>query len=123
MKLARGRGSITRAALERLPGRAVHFVYGGRTQSDLCSQELLADMRFDDARLQYHPVLSAEPTSGTDWAGHRGFVHEAADFLFGNQLSDLEIYFAGPPPMAEAVKSLLYERKVPQDQVHFDEFY
>jgi toluene monooxygenase electron transfer component len=40
-----------------------------------------------------------------------------------NDLGNMEIYFAGPPLMAQAMLKLLVEHKVPMNQVHFDQFY
>jgi len=42
---------------------------------------------------------------------------------FTDQLPQMEIYFAGPPPMAMAVQRMLLQSKVPFSQVHFDQFY
>jgi len=50
-------------------------------------------------------------------------VHDVADELFGVRLAGCEVYFAGPPAMAEAVQKMLVARGVPQDQMHFDQFY
>ena len=75
-------------------------------------------------RIHYFPVLSDHPVDGPQvWDGAQGFVHEAAAERYSDRLSDFEIYFAGPPPMAEAIKRMLFERGVPDDQVHYDEFY
>ena len=57
------------------------------------------------------------------WRGRTGMVHEVAHALFGEWLGSFEIYFAGPPPMAEATQRMLLEMKVPMPQVHFDRFY
>jgi toluene monooxygenase electron transfer component len=43
--------------------------------------------------------------------------------MFGADLPRFEIYFAGPPAMAEAVTRMLVEMKVPPEQVHYDQFY
>ena len=41
----------------------------------------------------------------------------------GPSLPDHEIYFAGPPAMAQAVQAMLMAANVPGEQVHFDAFY
>jgi toluene monooxygenase electron transfer component len=43
--------------------------------------------------------------------------------MWGDRLADMEIYFAGPPLMAQSLIKVLVDRKVPMDQVHFDQFY
>ncbi|OAM83697.1 2Fe-2S iron-sulfur cluster-binding protein [Devosia elaeis] len=118
--------SVARAAARSsaLAGRAIHFLYGGRMMRDLCGEPMLQALPGYGERIHYHPVLSAQPLDGAEtWTGRQGFVHEAAAELFGERLKDMEVYFAGPPPMAEAIKRMLHDNAVPQGQVHFDEFY
>lgn len=118
--------SITRAAAfnERLSGRNIHFVYGGRTPKDICGEQNLSDLPGYNERIIYYPVISdLSDEASTQWTGKLGFVHEAAVELFKGQLSNFEIYFAGPPPMAEAIQMMLHQENVPQNQIHFDKFY
>lgn len=118
--------SITRAAAlhQTLGTRNIHFLYGGRAPRDICGEQQLRELPGFDQRIKYYPVISdlSDPASA-DWAGHTGFVHDAALTLFSGELADYEIYFAGPPVMGEAVQMMLYQQKVPQDQIHFDKFY
>ena len=118
--------SITRAASlsSQFKGRTIHFVYGGRTPKDICGESLLAELPGYGERIQFYPVISdLNDDSSKSWTGKTGFVHQAALELFKETLADFEIYFAGPPPMAEALHKMLYEHQVPLDQVHFDKFY
>ena len=115
--------SIARGAMAepRLAGRRLDFIYGGRTPTDLCGQDLLAALPGWGERGAYHAFVSTPPASG--WAGGTGFVHEAALRLFGPELAQREIYFAGPPAMANAVQRMLIDAGVPPTQLHFDPFY
>jgi toluene monooxygenase electron transfer component len=114
--------SIARAAAASpaLAERDIHFVYGGRSPRDICGQTLLAELPGWGKRIHYTAAIS-EPDAG--WTGRSGFVHQVTHDLFGDRLPDFEIYFAGPPVMAEAVRKMLFEAKVPVDQAHFDQFY
>jgi toluene monooxygenase electron transfer component len=38
-------------------------------------------------------------------------------------MQEMEIYFAGPPAMADAVTRMLVDVKVPMNQVHYDQFF
>jgi len=114
--------SITRAAAgsERLKERAVHFLYGGRTAHDICGKNILQCMPGFGTRIHYHcSVSEASP----DWVGRAGLVHEVAREMFGEQLRSFEIYFAGPPAMADAVMKMAMTSRVPVAQLHFDKFY
>lgn len=117
--------SIARGAMAepRLAGRRLHFVYGARTPADVCGEDLLRVLPGWGERLDYQAVVSAPPEAASGWAGPVGFVHEFALQRFGARLPQLEVYFAGPPAMAQAVQRMLFEVGVPAAQIHFDQFY
>jgi len=110
--------SILAAALKA--GKRAYLFEGARTQGDLCAPALLGDLL---SRAAYIPVLSAEPEAG-EWTGARGFVHTEVEAELAGQAEACEFYFAGPPPMVEAVQDLLVMRwKAPLAQIHFDRFF
>lgn len=121
--------SIARGAVRepKLDGRAIHVFYGARTHADLCGETELCALPGYGTRLFFHPVLSlVQDAEG--WKGAKGFVHDhAREFVEGaggqGRWNDFEYYFAGPPPMAEAVQRMLMDKRVPYPQVHFDSFY
>jgi toluene monooxygenase electron transfer component len=109
---------IARAALSAPAPKQVYFFDGSRTSRDLCSDVLLAPVM--GANLHYLPVLSAPDAS---WRGATGFVHEAVARTLPLPLPQYEFFFAGPPPMIEALQTLLMiQHKVPYTQIHFDRF-
>lgn len=112
--------SIARGAMAepKLAGRQLHFLYGGRTPADLCGEDLLRALPGWGERLSYRGFVST-PAEGFEPA----FVHEAALKLHGHELPSLEVYFAGPPAMAQAVQAMLLQAGVPPEQQHFDQFY
>jgi toluene monooxygenase electron transfer component len=119
--------SITRAVSvsPKLAGRTLHFIYGGRFARDICGEPMLKCLAGYGERIFYHPAVSmadSDPDRAT-WKGHVGFVPDVARQMFGEDLPRFEIYFAGPPAMAEAVTRMLVEMKVPPEQVHYDQFY
>ena len=116
--LSLARGAV---AAPSLAERNIHVFYGARTANDLAGEPELRALPGFGKRLHFHPVLS-EAAPGT-WNGPTGFVHEAARAFIGERWNEFEYYFAGPPPMAEAVQRMLIEKRVPFPQVHFDSFY
>ncbi len=115
--------SIARGAMHEpaLAQRQLHFIYGGRTPQDLCGQDMLAALPGWGTRLHYRAFVSTPQPAGSP---HEvAFVHEAALKLHGPQLPSMEVYFAGPPPMATAVQRMLLDAGVPPEQQHFDTFY
>jgi toluene monooxygenase electron transfer component len=113
------------AADPSLANIKLHFLYGGRTARDVCGRDMLAQLPGFDERLHFEAAISdVTPQDACEpWTGHVGYVHELADSLFGDRLRDMEIYFAGPPAMGAAIQRTLLARKVPFEQVHFDQFY
>ncbi len=108
------------AVSEKLAGRALHFVYGGRSMRDLAGEDMLRELPGFGARIHYHAALSAPEA---EWTGRTGFVHDAAKDIAGGDLSAYEIYYAGPPPMTEAVTKMAIACKAPAAQLHYDRFY
>jgi toluene monooxygenase electron transfer component len=114
--------SVARAAMKRPGAGCLDFFYGVRTPADLCAQPFLADLPDFGSRLRFHPVVS-QTALDDGWDGPRGFVHEALARSLDKPFGDHDFYFAGPPPMIEAVQQLLMmEQQVPFQQIHFDRF-
>lgn len=109
------------AAAGLLGPHQLHFFYGARTPRDVCGQDLLRELGEAARHIHYIPVVS-EPTS--DWNGKTGFVHQALGQSLTPALSQYEFYFAGPPPMTQALQEMLMvEHRVPFQQIHFDRFF
>lgn len=112
--------AIARAAVLD-PAASVDFFYGGRTPADLCVEGLIADLPGVGERLRLHNVLSA--AAAGEWQGAHGFVHEELERRLGESLPEREFYFAGPPPMIDAVQQLLmHTHRVDFSRIHFDRF-
>ncbi len=118
--------AISRAASKSpsLKGQHIHFVYGGRTPRDVCGEEFLKELDGYGTRIHYVGAISMpDDPSSANWTGKVGFVHDIAEAMFGEKLSGMEVYFAGPPLMSQAVMKMLIKAKVPPTQMHFDQFY
>ena len=113
------------AQSEKLRGKQLHFLYGGRRVQDVCGEDALKALPGWGERIHYHPVISMpdKDPDAANWTGRTGLITDAAKEIFGEKLGEFEIYFAGPPAMARAVMQIMLELKVPPAQIHFDEFY
>ncbi|WP_202922457.1 2Fe-2S iron-sulfur cluster-binding protein [Sinimarinibacterium sp. NLF-5-8] len=112
--------SIARGVLAESAPRRVHFFLGLRTQEDLGARRELDALH--GARLQSHTVLSA-PKPDQPWDGASGYIHHAVEAFLEQHPEEFDYYFAGPPPMIEAIQELLViRRQVPHDRIHFDRF-
>ena len=117
--------SIARGAVEAgmLEERTLYFFYGARTARDVCGEDLLASLAGFGDRIRFIPVVSLPGNEG-EWSGATGYVHDQLQRVLPEGLSNYEFYFAGPPPMTQALQELLMVgHKVPFGQIHFDRFF
>ncbi|WP_067737109.1 FAD-binding oxidoreductase [Novosphingobium naphthalenivorans] len=106
-----------------LDTRKACFLFGARNVRDICGIDELAALPGFAGAGQFLPVVS-EVVGGESWDGPTGFVHTHLAASLPRPLADYEFYFAGPPPMSQAIQELLMiEHKVPFGQIHFDRFF
>lgn len=113
--------SIARGVLAEDSARRVHFFLGLRSEAELAAVAEIEALA--DPRLQATVVLSA-PADAPRWTGATGFVHTEVERALGPAgLAQFDFYFAGPPPMIDAMQDLLMVRhRVPFEQVRFDRY-
>ncbi|MGB1562596.1 MAG: 2Fe-2S iron-sulfur cluster-binding protein [Sinimarinibacterium flocculans] len=105
-------------------GRELHFFYGGRTPKDICGEVFLQALPGYAKHIHYHPVVSIAEAAGEAWGGATGFVHDHVRNTIGDRMAEFEFYFAGPPPMTQALQDLLMvQHRVPYTQIHYDRFF
>ena len=115
--------SIARGVAEAGLDRTVHFFYGARTPRDVCGEDMLRELPGFGERIRFVPVVSL-PEDGEGWSGATGYVHDQLERALPSPLGEYEFYFAGPPPMTQALQELLMVgHKVPFGQIHFDRFF
>jgi len=108
------------AASSKLSGRTLHFFMGGRRPVDICGDKELCELPGWQKSIHFHPAISEnDPT----WTGRSGFIHEVVRETHGHQLAEFEWYFAGPPPMVNAMADVLVKAGVPLTQQHFDRYF
>jgi toluene monooxygenase electron transfer component len=112
------------AASPKMKDRTVHFFMGGRAPRDICGEKELSQLPGFGKTIHFHPAIS-EPgleTSG-DWSGRFGLIHEIVARMHGDRMAEFEWYFAGPPPMVNAMADVLRLSGVPLEQQHFDRYF
>jgi propane monooxygenase reductase subunit len=110
--------SLLRSLAEQGSSRPGAYYYGARTEADLFHLEELEQLAASLPGFRFVPALS-EDCDG--WAGERGLITDVVDRCEAN-LSDVDAYLCGPPPMVDAAIALLVARGVPEAQIHFDKF-
>lgn len=112
--------SLLRSMDERGLDRPAVYYYGARTRSDLLYEEELHAMEGRLPRFRYLPALS-EPQDGDGWDGETGLITDVVNRCEGN-LSGVDAYVCGPPPMVEAAIPMLVQHGVPEGRIYYDKF-
>ena len=94
--------------------RAATYYYGARTEPDLFHLEELSQLP-----CTFVPALSEESNG---WNGEAGLITDVVDRLEVEDISEVDAYVCGPPPMVEAAIALLERRGVPEAHIYFDKF-
>lgn len=112
--------AMLRHLLERGDRRPLHLYWGAQTPVDLYEDAIVRSWCEKCPNLKYTPVIS-NVREEDGWTGRVGWVHEAALADHPN-VSDFDVYTAGPPVMVEAIRHEFLARGLPPDQLFFDSF-
>ena len=112
--------SIVFDAIARGVKRPMHLYWGVRARRDLYMNEVAERWQQEHPHIRYTPVLS-EASSADAWSGRAGWVHDAvlADYA---DLSGVDVYASGPPPMVEVIRARFPARGLAEDRLHYDSF-
>lgn len=111
--------------LKRLhSNRKISFWYGARSLREAFYVDEFNELEKTYTNFSWHLALS-DPLPEDNWDGMVGFIHEV---LYEQYLKDhpapedCEYYMCGPPMMNAAVKQLLYDLGVEDENVLLDDF-
>ncbi|RKQ88300.1 propane monooxygenase reductase subunit [Solirubrobacter pauli] len=105
--------SLLRALKADASQRERAYYYGARTEADLFHLEELAALDCG-----FVPALS-EDSNG--WKGESGLITDVVSRLEGD-ITEVDAYVCGPPPMVEAAIALLEAKGVPEAHIYYDKF-
>jgi propane monooxygenase reductase subunit len=112
--------ALLRSMAEKGNTRPAVYYYGARGPKDLFHQEELAELERQLPNFRFVPALSECP-DGEDWSGERGLITDVVARC-EQELSEVDAYLCGPPPMVDAAVGLLVQNGVPESRVYFDKF-
>lgn len=99
----------------------ITLVYGQRTRDELYYHGELLRLAREFPNVTYIPALSAEPAD-SDWAGFRGFAHDAAVAHFRGDFRGHKAYLCGPPAMIEASIRALMQGRLFENDIYAEKF-
>jgi propane monooxygenase reductase subunit len=108
--------SLLRSMAEKGSTRSAVFYYGARTEADLFALEELEQLCGSVPDLRFVPALS-----DAEWDGETGLITDVVDRM-EDDLTEIDAYLCGPPPMVDAAIALLERRGCPEARIYFDKF-
>lgn len=112
--------SLLRSMSDRGIERKASFYYGVRGPADLCFEDELRKLEETLPGFRYIPALS-EPDDADGFTGETGLITEV---LRRNEsdLTGVDAYVCGPPPMVDAALELLAVLGVADKHIYYDKF-
>lgn len=100
------------------------FWYGARSKREIFYEQDFREIEKKFPNFKFTIALS-EPLPEDNWTGPTGFIHQVVydQYLSKHEApEDIEYYLCGPPLMIAAVKKMLYDLGVPDENVMYDDF-
>ena len=111
---------LLRVLAERDSSRKATYYYGARTKDDLCFEDELRALEEKLPNFTYVPALS-EPTDDDAWDGEVGMITDVVK-KHESDLSEVDSYVCGPPPMVEAAMAVLDGLGADDKHIYYDKF-
>lgn len=112
--------SLLRSMAEKGSARRAVYYYGARGPQDLFHLEELAELERRLPNFRFVAALSECPEDHP-WTGERGLITDVVHRL-EEDLTQIDAYLCGPPPMVDAAVAMLEQGGVPESRVYFDKF-
>jgi propane monooxygenase reductase subunit len=112
--------ALLRSLADEGSERPAVFYYGARTPEDLFHLEELREIEERLPNFRFVPALS-DCEQDTGWDGEQGLITDVVTRC-EEDLSGMDAYLCGPPPMVDAAIAMLDAQGVPEDRVFYDKF-
>lgn len=99
----------------------VVVLYANRRPRDAAFLDELEDLATRDANLTFIPTMSGIATEDP-WTGERGHIDASMVRRHLGGVTDAIYYLTGPPAMVQALRSMLVEMDVDEDDIRTEEF-
>jgi propane monooxygenase reductase subunit len=112
--------ALLRALADQGSERKAVYYYGARGPKDLFHLDELRELEERLANFTFVPALS-DCDEEEDWEGERGLITDVVQRC-EQELSEMDAYLCGPPPMVDAAIAMLDAKGVPEERVFYDKF-
>jgi propane monooxygenase reductase component len=112
--------ALLRALADQGSERQAVYYYGARGPKDLFHLDELKELEERLPNFKFVAALS-DCDEEEDWEGERGLITEVVE-RGEQELSEMDAYLCGPPPMVDAAIAMLDAKGVPEERVYYDKF-
>jgi ferredoxin-NADP reductase len=95
------------------------LLYGNETYEDIAFRQELEQMKEENQNLKVVHVLTKPPSN---WGGYTGYIDAEAIQKEIPDYKQRTFYTCGPPGMVKAMKNLLHDLDVPNEQIKIENF-
>jgi ferredoxin-NADP reductase len=113
--------SMVKDAAERKLLHKIHFFYSNRRPQDAAFLSELKELSGQNPNLNFVPTMT-ETKEAYDWQGERGYIDKAMIERHAPGLAEAVYYIAGPQTMVEAIRKMLNDAGVSNDDIRTEEF-
>ncbi len=103
----------------------ITFWYGARNPLEMFYEEEFREIERQFPNFKFTIAYSDPEPPGANWGAPNGFIHQVVYDMYlkdHETPEDIEYYLCGPPPMIAAVKKMLYDLGVPDENILYDDF-
>jgi ferredoxin-NADP reductase len=114
--------SIVRQAAHEKAPHQLYLFYSNRRPEDAAFLDILTETATQNPNFHLIATMAEMEKSKREWKGETGFINKA---MLTKHLPDLHgpiYYIAGPPAMVTAMRSMLTEATVDEDDIRTEEF-
>lgn len=114
--------SMIKDAAERKLPHKIYLFYSNRRPEDTAFFEQLSDIEKINSNFVFIPTMTNMEKSSVSWDGEKGFITRDMIEKYVSNRTDALYYSAGPQPMVAAMRKILSEMGVSDDDIRTEEF-
>ncbi len=114
--------SIIKSAVHNKLQHPIYLFHSNNTPEEAPFQQELQLLANENPNVHFIPTMTSMEKSPTRWSGEKGFIDWAMIERSVPDHSNAIFYIAGPPGFVTAMRKMLVEAQVDEDNIRFEEF-
>jgi ferredoxin-NADP reductase len=114
--------SMLKDATEKNLPQKIYLFYSNRRPEDAAYLKDLTKLSKINSNFIFIPTMTNLEKSQANWIGEKGYINKDMINKYANDLNDAVYYTAGPPAMVSAMRQLLNDVEISDDDIRTEEF-